>query len=75
MFVMQIAQRDVLSAFTYHVGETPQPILDELWIALPSLQQLLQFKGGWNYTQKEVWRRLFDAISGKKNEPNKIGFC
>ncbi|KAJ7144960.1 hypothetical protein C8R43DRAFT_1237719 [Mycena crocata] len=60
---LEIAQRDVLSVFSYSLGGTPQAILDELWLALPSLQQLLQFGGGWNCAQKEAWAQLFDAVS------------
>ncbi|KAJ7118976.1 hypothetical protein C8R44DRAFT_789778 [Mycena epipterygia] len=59
---LETAQRDVLSAFSYCLGGTPQQILDELWIALPSLQELLNFRGGWKYARKEVWWRLFDAV-------------
>ncbi|KAJ6630280.1 hypothetical protein B0H10DRAFT_2207962 [Mycena sp. CBHHK59/15] len=69
-FARFTAQRDVLSAFSYCLGGTPQPILDELWIALPSLQQLLDFKGGWNHTQKEAWWRLFEVVA----EPDVLGF-
>ncbi|KAJ7494400.1 hypothetical protein B0H11DRAFT_2227817 [Mycena galericulata] len=61
---LEIAQRDVLSAFEYSLGGTPQPIMDELWTALPSLQQLLHFEGGWKHAQKEAWCLLFDAVAG-----------
>ncbi|KAJ7684424.1 hypothetical protein DFH06DRAFT_1073089 [Mycena polygramma] len=60
---LEIAQEDVLVAFGHRLGGTPQPILDELWIALPSLQQLLGFKNGWRFAQKEAWWRLFDAVA------------
>ncbi|KAJ7932675.1 hypothetical protein B0H13DRAFT_2307352 [Mycena leptocephala] len=59
----EIAQRDVLEVFAYRLGGTPQPILDELWIALPSLRQLLEFKNGWKFAQKQTWWRLFDAVA------------
>lgn len=61
---LETAQRDIFSAFSYSLGVTPQPIMDELWIALPSLRYLLDFRGGWNFTQKETWWRLFQAIRG-----------
>ncbi|KAJ6546814.1 hypothetical protein B0H19DRAFT_1162614 [Mycena capillaripes] len=60
---LEIAQQDVLAVFGYRLGGTPQPILDELWIALPSLRQLLEFKNGWKFAQKETWWRLFDAVA------------
>jgi hypothetical protein len=52
--------------------------LDELWIALPSLRQLLEFKNGWKFAQKQTWWRLFDAVAGA--EPLlynflRINFC
>ena len=42
----------------------PQSFLDELWFALPSLRDLLDFEGGWAMAQRETWERLFVAISG-----------
>jgi hypothetical protein len=66
---VQVAQRDVLEVFDFRLGATPQPILDELWIALPSLQQLLDFKNGWKFAQKETWWRLFDAVTGAELIP------
>ncbi|KAF6756761.1 hypothetical protein DFP72DRAFT_1115687 [Ephemerocybe angulata] len=59
---VKAAQRDVLKALDFSLGDSPQAILDELWIALPSLRQALNFDGGWNAVQKEVWFRLFDII-------------
>ncbi|TFK21690.1 hypothetical protein FA15DRAFT_681990 [Coprinopsis marcescibilis] len=59
---LETAQRDVLSALSYSVGVSPQPVLDEVWRALPSLRELLHFEGGWNGVQKEVWLRLYDLI-------------
>ncbi|KAJ7700823.1 hypothetical protein B0H17DRAFT_1195669 [Mycena rosella] len=67
---LEIAQRDVLSAFTFSLGGTPQQLLDELWTALPSLQQLLSFRGGWNHAQNETWGLLFDAVC----EPDVLKF-
>ncbi|KAH6905150.1 hypothetical protein BKA70DRAFT_1431236 [Coprinopsis sp. MPI-PUGE-AT-0042] len=58
----ETAQRDILSAFGYSVGVSPQPLLDELWRALPSLRDLLRFEGRWNALQKEVWLRLYDVV-------------
>ncbi|KAG2002408.1 hypothetical protein CC2G_004601 [Coprinopsis cinerea AmutBmut pab1-1] len=60
----ETAQRDVLAALSHSVGVSPQPILDELWRALSSLRELLDFEGGWNGLQKEVWLRLYDIIYG-----------
>ncbi|KAF7353812.1 hypothetical protein MVEN_01066700 [Mycena venus] len=67
---VKVAQRDVLEVFKFRLGGTPQPILDELWIALPSLQQLLEFQNGWKFAQKETWWRLFDAVA----EPDVLKF-
>ncbi|KAJ7084835.1 hypothetical protein B0H15DRAFT_847779 [Mycena belliarum] len=59
---LEIGHRDVLSGLRFRLGDTPQLLLDELWTALPSLQQVLSFRGGWNYAQKETWALLFDAV-------------
>ncbi|KAJ7253327.1 hypothetical protein B0H12DRAFT_594314 [Mycena haematopus] len=67
---LEIAQRDVLEVFNFRLGATPQLLLDELWIALPSLQQLLEFENGWKFAQKQVWWRLFDAVA----EPDVLRF-
>ncbi|KXN83176.1 hypothetical protein AN958_01753 [Leucoagaricus sp. SymC.cos] len=56
------AQRTVLNTFSYELGITPQPLLDQIRIALPSLQELLDFEGGWNQVQKETWRLLFGSL-------------
>ena len=59
------SQRDILAAFAYSLGTTPQAVLDELWVALPSLQQLFDYHGGWSSVMKEIWWRLFEAVLGK----------
>ncbi|KAK7024032.1 hypothetical protein R3P38DRAFT_2956112 [Favolaschia claudopus] len=61
---LELAHRDVLEVLQYRLGGTPQQLLDELWLALLSLQQLLDFRNGWRFVQKEVWWRLFDAVAG-----------
>ncbi|KAF8621437.1 hypothetical protein AX15_007795 [Amanita polypyramis BW_CC] len=60
---LESAQRDILTALSYHLGVTPQPLLDNLWLALPSLRQLFDYEGGWNYALRETWLQLFDAIA------------
>ncbi|KAF9011096.1 hypothetical protein BDQ17DRAFT_1345462 [Cyathus striatus] len=55
-------QRDLLSSFSYYIGDGLQLILDELWIALPSLRLLLSCKGGWENVQRETYRGLYLAI-------------
>ncbi|KAF8625452.1 hypothetical protein AX17_006853 [Amanita inopinata Kibby_2008] len=62
---LESAQRDILLALSYDLGMAPQPLMDNLWLALPTLQLLLSHNGGWNYALKETWLRLFDAVSGK----------
>ncbi|CAK5281038.1 unnamed protein product [Mycena citricolor] len=59
---LETAHRDILSAFDYSLGDTPQAILDEVWRALPSLRALLPPKAGWEYAQKGTWARLFSLI-------------
>ncbi|KAF8219217.1 hypothetical protein L208DRAFT_1418551, partial [Tricholoma matsutake] len=56
------SQWDILASFLYRLGSTPQAVLDELWVALPSLCQLFNYDGGWNCVMKETWWRLFEAI-------------
>jgi hypothetical protein len=58
------AHRDVLSALEYRLGVTPQPLMDELWCALPSLRVLLDFENGWKNAMKNAWLVLFDALEG-----------
>ncbi|KAE9398626.1 hypothetical protein BT96DRAFT_723898 [Gymnopus androsaceus JB14] len=60
---LEAAQRDILFALSYNLGGTPQGILDELWIALPSLRELLSFNQGWSSVLQETWLILFEAVS------------
>ncbi|KAF7294591.1 hypothetical protein MIND_00995600 [Mycena indigotica] len=60
--VCQTAQRDILAGLQYRLGHSPQLLLDDLWLALPSLRELLHFQGGWNFVQKETWSRLYKAV-------------
>jgi hypothetical protein len=63
----QTSQRDILLAFSFSLGghNTPQPIIDEVWLALPTLRALLCFKDGWKHAKRETWERLLGAISGE----------
>lgn len=38
--------------------------MDELWAALPSLRNLLDFKSGWENAKLEAWTRLFAILDG-----------
>ncbi|KAJ4485341.1 hypothetical protein J3R30DRAFT_1344387 [Lentinula aciculospora] len=58
---LEAAQRDILLALSYNLGSTPQAILDDLWIALPSLRELLDFNEGWSMVLQETWLILFEA--------------
>lgn len=60
----------MLDAFSYELGVTPQPFLDQVWIALPSLRDLLDFDGGWNQVKKETWWMLFNSLYG----PSPVAF-
>ncbi|KAF8968464.1 hypothetical protein BDZ97DRAFT_351854 [Flammula alnicola] len=59
---LESAHRDVLSAFDYRLGVTPQPVMDELWSSLSSLRNLLDFEGGWKYAMLDAWTRLFVVL-------------
>ncbi|KAJ3507532.1 hypothetical protein NLJ89_g6247 [Agrocybe chaxingu] len=59
---LETTHRDILSALDYTLGVTPQLLMDELWFALPSLQALLDFEGGWQSAMADAWRFLFDAL-------------
>lgn len=60
----QVAQRDILSACGFSLGSiTPQGLMDELWLALPTLRKAAEpVKNGWKSVQVEIWNRLFDAL-------------
>ncbi|KAF9032400.1 hypothetical protein BJ165DRAFT_1535090 [Panaeolus papilionaceus] len=62
------AQRDIFSALDYMLGDTPQPLMDELWRALPSLRQLLDFgsgkQHGWAVVMQHAWDKLFAYLRG-----------
>ncbi|KAF9448731.1 hypothetical protein P691DRAFT_759636 [Macrolepiota fuliginosa MF-IS2] len=58
----EYAQRAILDAFSYELGVTPQPFLDQTWTALSSLRELLDFDGGWNQVRKETWRILLGSL-------------
>ena len=59
-----MAQRDVLSAFNYSLGVTPQPVMDKLWFSLESLRTLLSYESGWQTAMADAWCGLFDAVCG-----------
>ncbi|KIM88073.1 hypothetical protein PILCRDRAFT_269974 [Piloderma croceum F 1598] len=68
----ETSQREILEAFSFSLRghNTPQPIMDEVYLALPSLRALLGFKGGWEDAKREAWKRLLRAVS----EPDIIRF-
>lgn len=66
---LESAQRDVLasSAYVLSAGD-PQPFMDELWLALPTLRALLAWHGAWDAVETEAWARLFWAIAGEHTQ-------
>ena len=40
---------------------TPQAILDELYLALPTLRQVLHFAHAWEDVLSEAWKQLLAA--------------
>ncbi|THH20768.1 hypothetical protein EUX98_g8516 [Antrodiella citrinella] len=60
---LEAAQRDVFSSFSYCIGSvTPGAYIQELWDALPSLRQLLSFKGACEAVKRAAWEILYDAL-------------
>ncbi|OCH92746.1 hypothetical protein OBBRIDRAFT_726130 [Obba rivulosa] len=60
---LESAQRDLFDALDYSVGSiTPETLMQELWLALPSLRQLLGFAGGWDVAHSDAWDVLFEAL-------------
>ncbi|KAF4621993.1 hypothetical protein D9613_009504 [Agrocybe pediades] len=60
---LESAHRDILSAFDYRLGITPQPVMDLLWLSLPSLRELLDFENGWQDVIKLTWSLLFKYLA------------
>ncbi|KAG1729443.1 hypothetical protein EDB19DRAFT_2027731 [Suillus lakei] len=69
---LEVSQRDILSACGFSLGcITPQALMDELWLALPTLRKAIEpLKDGWKSVQVEIWDRLFDALT----EPDVLQF-
>lgn len=60
--IPQISQRDLLEFLSYDLGmPTPQAILDELHLALPSLRHVLSFERAWEDVLRETWKQLLAA--------------
>ncbi|KAG2122730.1 hypothetical protein DEU56DRAFT_719750, partial [Suillus clintonianus] len=61
---LEVSQRDILAACGFSLGSiTPQGLMDELWLALPTLRKATEaLKDGWKSVQVEIWDRLFDAL-------------
>ncbi|KAJ3761199.1 hypothetical protein EV360DRAFT_7002, partial [Lentinula raphanica] len=59
---LEAAQRDILFTTSYNLGSTPQAILDDLWIALPTLRELLSFDQGWCLVLQETWLILYETV-------------
>lgn len=60
--IPQISQRDLLEGLSYNLGmPTPQAILDELHLALPTLRHVLDFEYAWEDVLHETWKDLLAA--------------
>jgi len=60
---LEAAQREVLTNFNFCIGSiTPGAYIQELWDALPSLRELLSFKGAYEAVQRAAWEILYDAL-------------
>ncbi|KAL1741627.1 hypothetical protein HDZ31DRAFT_76031 [Schizophyllum fasciatum] len=44
-------QRDVLRSVHYMFGVTPQPLMDNMWLAVPELQSVLDYESGQEQTE------------------------
>ncbi|KAI0300027.1 hypothetical protein B0F90DRAFT_1572247, partial [Multifurca ochricompacta] len=59
---LELAQRDLLEYFSYDLGmPTPQGLLDELHLALPTLRYALDFENAWEDVLSETWTQLLAA--------------
>jgi len=52
-------------SFSYSLGDTPDGILNEIWVALPSLRELLEGVQWWNMVLKITWTQLLKAVLGE----------
>ncbi|KAI0251699.1 hypothetical protein BJV78DRAFT_1125880 [Lactifluus subvellereus] len=59
---LELAQRDLLEYFSYDLGmPTPQALLDELRLALPTLRHVLEAEHAWEDILSETWEQLLAA--------------
>jgi len=60
---LELAQRNLFQYFSYDLSmPTPQEYLDELRLALPTLQDALGSEHAWKDVLKETWKQLFAAV-------------
>ncbi len=63
----QVAQWDILEALDYQINmTTPDAILEELRLSLPTLRHLLSFDNGWCAAREHAWFLLKAAALGEK---------
>ncbi|KIJ31843.1 hypothetical protein M422DRAFT_783686 [Sphaerobolus stellatus SS14] len=56
---LEDTQKDILTAFNYQIqGVTPQAFFEELWAALPSLQEILNYGRPLRIIKHEMWGKL-----------------
>ncbi|KAH8101772.1 hypothetical protein BXZ70DRAFT_931861 [Cristinia sonorae] len=75
----EAAQRAVFSGFGFCIGSvTPGAYVQELWDALPSLREILSFKGSLEAVKRAMWEILYDTLfelSYHKFAPSLLTAC
>ena len=56
LITLQECQRDVLRSVSYTFGVTPQPLMDNMWLSVPELQNVLDYE-----TQEEAENYQMDG--------------
>ncbi|KAK7030863.1 hypothetical protein VNI00_013973 [Paramarasmius palmivorus] len=57
---LEFAQKRILRELDYSLGSSPQAVLDELWICVPALRDVIS-RVEWASVQVETWKILLEA--------------